>query len=154
MLLTFDEEGAVRIKSDLANNSGEFFDQTLPYRIDSNLGMELVFETFGVFHYLFEIDANTFGAEFEFVYKGKEGGNLIFESKTDEINPTVLTFEPASANDENLLSRQLSENIEAFALTMPDMLAPESWLLWLGTLFILSVYFFPDGIVGRLRNRG
>src|SRR5690606_2002126 len=49
LLLSFDEEGAVRIKSDLANNSGEFFDQTLPYRIDSNLGMELVFETFGVF---------------------------------------------------------------------------------------------------------
>ena len=37
---------------------------------------------------------------------------------------------------------------------LPDMLAPERWLLWLGTLFILSVYFFPDGIVGRLRNRG
>ncbi|WP_186397035.1 branched-chain amino acid ABC transporter permease [Stappia sp. TSB10GB4] len=36
---------------------------------------------------------------------------------------------------------------------LPDLVAPERWLLWLGTLFILSVYFFPDGIVGRLRNR-
>ena len=31
------------------------------------------------------------------------------------------------------------------------LVAPERWLLWLGVLFILSVYFFPSGIVGRLR---
>jgi branched-chain amino acid transport system permease protein len=31
------------------------------------------------------------------------------------------------------------------------LIAPERWLLWLGVLFILSVYFFPSGIVGRLR---
>ncbi|MHC5654719.1 branched-chain amino acid ABC transporter permease [Stappia sp. ICDLI1TA098] len=36
---------------------------------------------------------------------------------------------------------------------LPVLLAPERWLLWLGVLFILSVYFFPDGIVGRLRSR-
>lgn len=28
---------------------------------------------------------------------------------------------------------------------------PERWLLWLGVLFVLSVYHFPTGIVGRLR---
>ncbi len=28
---------------------------------------------------------------------------------------------------------------------------PDRWLLWLGVLFILSVYFFPTGIVGKLR---
>ncbi|MFV0279556.1 MAG: branched-chain amino acid ABC transporter permease [Rhodoblastus sp.] len=28
---------------------------------------------------------------------------------------------------------------------------PDRWLLWLGLLFILSVYFFPSGIVGKLR---
>lgn len=32
------------------------------------------------------------------------------------------------------------------------LVAPERWLLWLGVLFILSVYFFPTGIVGRLRE--
>lgn len=32
-----------------------------------------------------------------------------------------------------------------------SLVAPERWLLWLGVLFILSVYFFPSGIVGRLR---
>lgn len=37
---------------------------------------------------------------------------------------------------------------------VPVLLSPERWLLWLGVLFILSVYFFPDGVVGRLRRRG
>ncbi|GAA6162304.1 branched-chain amino acid ABC transporter permease [Pelagimonas sp. KU-00592-HH] len=32
------------------------------------------------------------------------------------------------------------------------LLDPDRWLLWLGVLFILSVYFFPTGIVGRLRS--
>ncbi|MCA1297621.1 branched-chain amino acid ABC transporter permease [Stappia indica] len=36
---------------------------------------------------------------------------------------------------------------------IPLLVAPERWLLWLGMLFILSVYFFPDGVVGRLRSR-
>ncbi|RZI43979.1 branched-chain amino acid ABC transporter permease [Herbaspirillum sp. HC18] len=32
------------------------------------------------------------------------------------------------------------------------LLSPDRWLLWLGVLFILSVYFFPTGIVGKLRT--
>lgn len=32
-------------------------------------------------------------------------------------------------------------------------LHPDRWLLWLGVLFILSVYFFPSGIVGELRGK-
>ncbi len=31
------------------------------------------------------------------------------------------------------------------------LVAPDRWLLWLGVLFVLSVYHFPTGIVGRLR---
>ncbi len=31
------------------------------------------------------------------------------------------------------------------------VLTPDRWLLWLGVLFVLSVYYFPSGIVGRLR---
>ena len=30
---------------------------------------------------------------------------------------------------------------------------PDRWLLWLGLLFVLIVTFFPQGIVGRLRQR-
>ena len=45
----------------------------------------------------------------------------------------------------------LSEATASLPL-IPDLLSPDRWLLWLGVLFILSVYFFPTGIVGRLRG--
>jgi branched-chain amino acid transport system permease protein len=32
-------------------------------------------------------------------------------------------------------------------------LHPDRWMLWLGVLFVLSIYFFPIGIVGKLRLR-
>ncbi|MBN8939592.1 MAG: branched-chain amino acid ABC transporter permease [Rhizobiales bacterium] len=34
---------------------------------------------------------------------------------------------------------------------LSKLLHPDRWLLFLGVLFVLSVYFFPTGIVGRLR---
>ena len=36
---------------------------------------------------------------------------------------------------------------------MAALLSPDRWLLWLGLLFVLSVYYFPTGIVGRLRAK-
>ena len=36
---------------------------------------------------------------------------------------------------------------------LPDLFHPDRWLLWLGVLFVLSVYYFPFGIVGQLRAR-
>ncbi|WP_425044538.1 branched-chain amino acid ABC transporter permease [Primorskyibacter sp. S87] len=35
---------------------------------------------------------------------------------------------------------------------LPELLSADRWLLWLGVLFILSVYFFPTGVVGRMRK--
>ncbi|MBE7635991.1 branched-chain amino acid ABC transporter permease [Sneathiella sp. P13V-1] len=35
---------------------------------------------------------------------------------------------------------------------LPELLHPDRWLLWLGLLFILSVYYFPKGVVGKLRG--
>jgi len=35
---------------------------------------------------------------------------------------------------------------------VPALLHPDRWLLWLGVLFIVCVYYFPSGIVGRLRR--
>ena len=32
-----------------------------------------------------------------------------------------------------------------------EALHPDRWMLWLGVLFVLSIYFFPTGIVGKLR---
>jgi branched-chain amino acid transport system permease protein len=36
---------------------------------------------------------------------------------------------------------------------LPALFHPDRWLLWLGMLFILIVYFLPAGIVGTLRRR-
>ncbi|MFA6312834.1 MAG: branched-chain amino acid ABC transporter permease [Sterolibacterium sp.] len=36
---------------------------------------------------------------------------------------------------------------------LSQLFHPDRWLLWLGVLFVLSVYFFPIGIVGKLRSR-
>jgi branched-chain amino acid transport system permease protein len=33
-------------------------------------------------------------------------------------------------------------------------LHPDRWMLWMGVLFVLCVYYFPAGIVGRLRGPG
>jgi len=33
-----------------------------------------------------------------------------------------------------------------------SLLHPDRWLLWLGILFVLSVYFFPTGLVGKMRG--
>jgi branched-chain amino acid transport system permease protein len=37
---------------------------------------------------------------------------------------------------------------------LPDLLNPDRWLLWLGVVFILLVYFFPAGIVGTILGKG
>ncbi|GAA0776152.1 branched-chain amino acid ABC transporter permease [Roseibium denhamense] len=46
----------------------------------------------------------------------------------------------------------LAETATSSIPIVSTLVAPERWLLWLGVLFILSVYFFPSGIVGRLRE--
>lgn len=35
---------------------------------------------------------------------------------------------------------------------LPQILHPDRWLLFLGILFVASVYFFPTGVVGKLRD--
>ena len=35
---------------------------------------------------------------------------------------------------------------------LPTLLDADRWLLWLGVLFVLCVYFLPAGLVGRLRR--
>lgn len=122
MLLNFDADGNVRIQSDVADNAGEFYDQTITYRIDNAQGLELILETFAVFHHLFELESATFGGEFEFLYKRKDGVNLIFESISDGANPTQLVFIPAGANDANEFSRELAANLEQFRISNPQIL--------------------------------
>ena len=37
---------------------------------------------------------------------------------------------------------------------LPELLAPDRWLFWLGIIFILLVYFFPKGIAGTAMASG
>ncbi len=49
------------------------------------------------------------------------------------------------------LMRLVSGALEPVPL-LAALFSPDRWLLWLGLLFVLSVYYFPTGIVGRLRT--
>jgi branched-chain amino acid transport system permease protein len=49
---------------------------------------------------------------------------------------------------------KLASDAAAGIPLLPDLVHPDRWLLWLGILFIVSVYRFPTGIVGKLRARG
>ncbi len=48
---------------------------------------------------------------------------------------------------------RLGSEATAVVPVLSALLSPDRWLLWLGLLFVLSVYYFPTGIVGRLRAR-
>jgi branched-chain amino acid transport system permease protein len=50
------------------------------------------------------------------------------------------------------LMRVLAEATQSLPV-LPVLLSPDRWLLWMGVLFVLSVYHFPTGVVGRLRAR-
>jgi branched-chain amino acid transport system permease protein len=50
------------------------------------------------------------------------------------------------------LMRFLSTSTEGIPF-LSSLLTPDRWLLWLGILFVLSVYFLPMGVVGKLRAR-
>jgi len=50
------------------------------------------------------------------------------------------------------LLRWAGQAVEGVPL-LSSLLSADRWLLWLGVLFVLSVYYFPTGIVGKLRER-
>lgn len=112
VLFDFNEDMTVNIKTDLGNNDGEFFDKTITYRIDNSLGLELILESYSFFSFLFEQEAATFLAEYEFNYVNKTpDGALVFNSKTDPESPTILLFQEATAEDINLLGTSVSTNL-------------------------------------------
>ena len=46
---------------------------------------------------------------------------------------------------------RMGESVFSGVPLLSQLVAPDRWLLWLGLLFVLSVYHFPTGVVGRLR---
>lgn len=113
VLLKFDDDGKVNIRTDLGVNQGEFQDQTIGYRIDNSLGLELIIENYSFFSYLFELDQASFGAEYEFNFEGRtEEGALLFSSKTDFSAPTRLELQPATGDDEELLAEEVGVNLD------------------------------------------
>ena len=56
---------------------------------------------------------------------------------------------------QNYLKELMEDGANALegAPLLAAALHPDRWMLWLGVLFILSIYFFPIGIVGKLRLR-
>lgn len=103
IIMDFDRQGNVRIQSDVPANDGEFRDHIVSYRLDVGSGVELILETYGVFHYLFELNETSFGGEFEFIFDEEQNGNLVFDSKTDG---SVIIFRPAASTDPNLISTE------------------------------------------------
>jgi branched-chain amino acid transport system permease protein len=55
---------------------------------------------------------------------------------------------------QNYLKSLMASGAESLAGVpiLEAALHPDRWMLWLGVLFVLSIYFFPTGIVGRLRR--
>ena len=119
VLLDFDEDGNVRIRTDFGVNNNEFYDQTITYRIDNSLGLELIFENYSFFSYLFEQNGATFEAEYELDYVNETpDGALVFSSKTDLTSLTTLVLAPAPENGENLLGREINANLETLSSSL------------------------------------
>jgi hypothetical protein len=112
VLMKFHEDNKVTIRTDLGASDGKYQEQTIGYRIDSSLGLELILENYSFFSYLFEQDQASFGAEYEFNFVNKTpDGALVFNSKTDLTTPTILLFEQAAGNDQNLLGAAVGVNL-------------------------------------------
>ncbi|MBK8070874.1 MAG: branched-chain amino acid ABC transporter permease [Ramlibacter sp.] len=60
-----------------------------------------------------------------------------------------LVFLVAQSYLQDLL--KLASDAASGVPLLSALLSPDRWLLWLGLLFVLSVYYFPTGVVGRLR---
>jgi len=57
---------------------------------------------------------------------------------------------------QNYLQAGMGRASEALASIplLSKALHPDRWMLWMGILFIACVYYFPSGIVGKLRGAG
>jgi hypothetical protein len=153
LFMDFDDEGNVTIRSDVSAEGGIYLNQTITYHVDFGLGTELIFDTYGVLHYLFEKNQNTFGAEFEFYFREKDGDNLIFQSKSDGAGGTFMTLEPASASDFQLLSGELISLLDSGSVQPNNLADVVQYQIHLESNNT-SVFMTVDTEVRRLKVHG
>jgi len=67
------------------------------------------------------------------------------------IGATVYVIAQSYLQDLMKLASETAAHTPAIGALLATLLSPDRWLLWLGVLFVLSVYYFPSGIVGRFR---
>jgi ABC-type branched-subunit amino acid transport system permease subunit len=87
-------------------------------------------------------------------FTGGEDG-LSFKSPT-WLSPSFEPFESEVLGlliDGKTLTYWLIFGVVEGVPVLAAVLTPDRWLLWLGVLFVLSVYYFLTGAVGRLRAR-
>src|SRR5690606_10220253 len=119
VILKFGNADKVNIQTDLSVEGGLYYNQTVAYNVRNSLGLELVFENYSFFSFLFEQEQASFGAEFEFSFVNKTPDNaLVFHSKSDRGSPTRILLTPAAQADINRLGRALSANLDAFSSSM------------------------------------
>lgn len=80
LLFKFDKNGNVAIKSDY-NKGGN--DNTITYRIDKTLKVELVFESHSVLHQIYETNRNGVNGEYVFNILDVKDDKVLLESTTD-----------------------------------------------------------------------
>ncbi|MGE8604642.1 ABC transporter permease [Bordetella trematum] len=68
------------------------------------------------------------------------------------LGATLFVFAQSYLQDGLQILHQGATSLGPLAPWLEPLLTPERWLLWLGVLFVLSVYYFPGGIAGKLRR--
>jgi Domain of unknown function (DUF4302) len=108
VLMKFDKKQAVSIKSDYKTGQ---IDNSITYRLDKTLKIELVLESFSVFHDIFEINGNDNKGEFVFNILSATSDEVVLESKLDSGDDiTVFTLRKAKATDSDLTAVYTSIN--------------------------------------------
>lgn len=112
LLLKFDKEGNVVMQSDYQDGR---HNNTITYRIDKTMKMELVFETNSVLHAIYEVNNNNNNGEYVFNILDANDEQVHLESKTDNGYGgdvvTQLRIKPATESDWDLsaISRVFKE---------------------------------------------
>lgn len=100
MLMDFNENGFVTIKSDYLKGT---VDNTITYRLDKTLKLELVLETHSVFQSIYEYNFNNNDGEYVFNILSASAEEIVLESKTDYGSDiTIFTLRPATPSDLDL----------------------------------------------------